>query len=270
MTRERHDPDPEGAARWIAERLARPAPFIGDLPAELRPGDVAQAYRVQRRLAEHLTAAGRGPVVGWKVGSTTPAMQRLLGVPTPAAGRVHAAGRLADGAVMRHAGLRRPGIECEVAVVLARTLDARAGLPGLDAVAAAVAAVHPAIELVDDRYGDFGAVGAPTMIADNFFHAALVLGAPVPGGAGLDLAAVDGVVLADGAERARGRGTDVLGHPLRSVQWLAACLAEQGEVLAAGQIVSTGSMTLPYWAGAGERIEVRIAGLGSVALTLAG
>jgi 2-keto-4-pentenoate hydratase len=258
------------AATWIADTLEHRAPHTGAMPPALRPQDLPAGYALQDRVSALLTARGRGATIGWKVGSTTPAMQRLLGVPQPVAGRMFESSRIAAGAVVDFGRYRRPAVECEIAVRLARPLDAREGTPSLADVAAAVDSVHPAIELVDDRYGDFAAAGAALMASDQFFHAGLVLGEAVPHWRSLDLAALRGATWVDGREALVGTGADVLGHPLNSVAWLAGHLAARGQRLEAGEIVSTGSLPLPCWAQPGQHIEIRIESLGNVGLRFSG
>ena len=258
------------AATWIADTLAQRAPDIGAMPTALRPADLTAGYNLQDRVAALQTARGAGPTIGWKVGSTTPAMQRLLGVPQPVAGRMFEASRIAPGAVIDFGRWRRPAVECEIAVRLARPIDAREGTPSIAEVADALDSVHPAIELVDDRYGDFVAAGAPLMASDHFFHAGLVLGDAVPHWRSLDLAALRGSTWVDGREVLSGTGADVLGHPLNSVAWLATHLAARGRRLEAGEIVTTGSLPLPCWAGPGQHIEIRIESLGAVGVRFSG
>jgi 2-keto-4-pentenoate hydratase len=254
------------AARWIVERLAQPAPHIGAMPPALRPADLQAGYDLQDEVSALMTASGHGKPIGWKVGSTTPAMQHLLKVPQPAAGRMFESSRLAPGSDVLFARYRRPAVECEIAVRLGRPLDARDGEPSLQEVAAAVETLHPAIELVDDRYGDFTQAGAPLMVADHFFHSGLVLGEAVTGWRDLDLASLRGSTWVNGEERLVGRGADVLGHPLRSVAWLAGHLANRGRRLEAGDVVTTGSLPLPLWAEPGQQVEIRIEHLGRVGL----
>ena len=90
----------EKAARLLtAARLA--GRRIGMLPADCRPADEAAAYAVQAAAHELLTGAGRGALIGWKIGCTTPVMQRFLDIHNPCAG-----GMLAGGLHRGHAELR--------------------------------------------------------------------------------------------------------------------------------------------------------------------
>ncbi len=258
----------ERAADWIAEaRIGGRS--VGELPRELRPATADEGYAIQRLVRERLTARGRGSLIGWKVGATTAPMQKLLNLTGPAAGAVLEAAEKHSPARLRFADYRKIGIECEVCVKLKAPLPAGPGKVDRAAAAAAVGAVLPAMEIVDNRYGDFAATGAPTIIADDVFHAAIVLGREAKDWRKLDLAACEGTTSANGEVKLKGKGADVLGHPFESLAWLANLLAARGERLEAGQLVMTGSLPLPYWANQGETVEVRITGLGSVTATLA-
>ena len=109
------------AARLLAEARLGRRRFAG-LPDGRRPVDEAEAYAIQEALHRRLEAAGRGPVVGYKIGCTTPVMQRFLGIDSPCAGGMLRPGvRQRDGR-FRHADFLRVGVECEIAVSLARDL----------------------------------------------------------------------------------------------------------------------------------------------------
>ncbi len=256
------------AADWLAAaRLDGRA--VSDILSSLKPATEAEGYAIQDRVRQRLIAKGRGRLIGWKVGATTVPMQKLLNLPGPAAGGILASAELRNPARLRFADYRKPGIECEVCVRLKSPLPDGPGKVDRAAVAAAVGSLHPAIEVVDNRYGDFAKIGAPTIIADDVFHAAIVLGQEVTDWRRLDLAGNEGTAAVNGEVKLRGKGADVLGHPFESVAWLANLLAGRGQRLEAGQIVMTGSITLPYWANQGETVEIRIAELGAVSATLA-
>lgn len=249
------------AADWLCRaRLERAS--VGGLPAALRPADEAEAYAVQEALGGRLSAAGCGRLVGYKIGCTTPIMQRYLAIPHPAAGGVYEQGVHHGTATVRHASLVRPGAECEVAVRLERPLPADGAPYDRQKAAAAVGACMAAIEVVDDRYGDFLAIGAPTLIADDFFHAAAVLGPEARDWRDLDLAAVRGRMTVNGREVGAGTGAEVMGHPLEALAWLANGLAARGRDLPEGALVLLGSFIQVQWVAAGDAVEVEIEGLG--------
>jgi 2-oxo-3-hexenedioate decarboxylase/2-keto-4-pentenoate hydratase len=254
---------PEQAAELLAAaRLAvRP---VQALPAECRPADETAGYAAQFALARRLAAAGRGARVGWKIACTTKVMQDLLGIPTPCAGGVLAKNLFRGRAEFAAGGLIRPGIECEIAVRLVADVPPAVSHTA-DSIRPVVTSIAAAMEVVDDRYQDFRGLGAPTLIADDFFQAALVLGEERTDWRDFDLSGAIGRTYIDGRPTGEGRGADVMGHPLAALAWLANRLAALGQPLKAGEVVSTGSLVKVEWLSGPCLAETEIVGLGRVA-----
>ena len=253
----------ERAAELLARaRLGRRR--FGQLPEACRPPDEAAAYAVQDALHRRLSAAGRGVPAGHKIGCTTAVMQRFLNIGNPCAGGVFAPTVQHKRAAFRHADFLHVGVECEIAVRLAKALPATDAPYDLASVAGAIGACMAAIEVVDDRYDDYKSLDTPTLIADDFFNAACVLGAPVEAWDELDLAGLTGRMRIDGEEVGSGRGGDILGHPLNALAWLANALAARGRSLAVGEFVLLGSVVETRWVKAGDLVDVEIDGLGTV------
>jgi 2-oxo-3-hexenedioate decarboxylase/2-keto-4-pentenoate hydratase len=243
------------AARLAQRRLAR-------LPEDCQPPDEAAAYRVQDALHARLGAAGQGALAGHKIGCTTAVMQQFLGIANPCAGGVFAPTVQHRAGSFAHADFLHAGVECEIAVRLAQPLPA-AGAPYEEAgVAAAVGACMAAIEVVDDRYEDYRSLDTPTLIADDFFNAGCVSGDPVERWHEVDLAALEGSMTINGSAVGRGRGGDILGHPLRALAWLANALAARSRALQPGEFVLLGSVVQTRWVEPGDLVEIEIAGLG--------
>src|ERR1700759_2842141 len=163
-------------------------------------------------------------------------MQHYLGIPHPCGGSVFTNGGHGSCVAIGHSGFGRVCVECQIAVRLARDLAPSQAPFTADAVAHAIESYLPAIEIVDDRYMDWQSIGAPTLVADDFFAAACVLGQPVARSAAPDLLAVAGRAVINGVEVGRGTGADVLGHPHHALAWLANHLAARGKSLRAGEI----------------------------------
>jgi len=241
---------------------------LAPLPPHLVPESIEDGYRVQSEV-HRLLATDLGPWVGHKIGCTSEVMQKYLAIPHPCAGGVHARGVHRSGAVLNAADFVRVGVECEIAVRLGKDL-APAGAPFTrDSVADSIECYLPAIEIVDDRYVKWETLGAPTLIADDFFAAGIVLGRAVARSAVPDLLAVEGRALINGEERGRGTGADVLGHPHHALAWLANHLASQGTGLRAGEIVMTGSLVKTVWLAAGDEARMEFSGLGTVQVAFA-
>jgi 2-keto-4-pentenoate hydratase len=252
----------QAAAQAIATARRGRTP-LGALPSQLQPEDEAAGYLVQRALHD-LLAPQLGHLAGYKIGCTSKVMQDYLGIPHPCAGGVFARGVHDSGATLAAAGFVRVGVECEIAVRLDRDLPASAAPFTADAVAAAIGSCHPAIEIVDDRYARWETLGAPTLIADDFFAAGCVLGREVARAALPDLAQLKGRAFINGEMAGEGSGADVLGHPHRALAWLANHLAAEGRALHAGQLVLTGSLVKTMWLQPGDRVRMELDGLGTV------
>lgn len=229
---------PSPRARVAAERLARAfregrplAPFSAEAP--LSAEDAAAAAGLLR--------AGRR-IVGRKIGFTNRALWPLYGVDAPIWGAVHPETLLEAGAPVALAGLMEPRLEPEIALGLAEAPEA-----GDDAAALhrRLAWVAPAFEVVQSPYPGWRFDTADATAA-GALHGRLILGAKVPAGriAPEALAGLRVVLRRDGAEVARGVGAAALGGPLEALAHLVRVLAAEGApALAAGEVVSTGTLT---------------------------
>jgi 2-keto-4-pentenoate hydratase len=244
------------AARRTKERLAPLAP-------EVAPRDEAEGYEIQRALRD-LLLPQFGALVGYKIGCTSNVMQQYLNIPHPCSGSVFERGVHENGVKLPAADFVRVGVECEIAVRLARDLSPGEAPFTAAWVTEAIEAYMPAIEIVDDRYVQWETLGAPTLVADDFFAAACVLGPGVPRREAPDLREVAGRALINGTEVAAGMGADVLGHPHNALAWLANHLASIGTGLHKGQLVLTGSVVKTVWLNPGDRVTMELAGLGKV------
>ena len=235
------------------------------LPPELRAADLAEAYAMQEQLQGFLAPA-RGAVVGYKIAITTPVMQKLMGIDHPCGGAVFAKQLHRTPASLRCADYVHVAVECEIGVRLG------ADLPGgrkydRDSVGAAVDACMASIEIIDDQNADYKLASGLDLVANNAWNAGCVLGPPVTGWRKLDLAALGGRMLINGAEVGRGVGADVLGHPFEALAWLANTLAERGRPLRAGMIVSTGSIVSTKFPRPGDIVVAALEGLGEATAT---
>lgn len=248
------------AAKAIALARRNRAPLA---PLEVPPADEADGYKVQRALHD-LLLPHVGALVGYKIGCTSQVMQDYIGIPHPCAGGVFQKGVHDSSVKLPASDYVRVGVECEIAVRLKRDLAPGEAPFTAEWVGEAVEAYHPAIEIVDDRYVKWETMGAPTLIADDFFAAGCVLGPAVPRSAVPDLKAVAGRAILNGEEVSKGTGADVLGHPHNALAWLANHLAAEGKGLHAGQLVMTGSLVKTLWLKAGDKVRMELDGLGTV------
>jgi 2-keto-4-pentenoate hydratase len=251
------------AAEIIATHRLQGLP-LGTLPEDCRPQGEDEGYAVQAAVHLRLEAAGLGALAGHKVGLTNKVMQQLIGIDHPLAGGIMANQVFRETASFRHKDFVRPGAETELCVRLARDLPPSAAPFDRATVAAAVEGVMAAIEIVDDRYQDYRALGTPTVVADDVFNAGCVLGPVLRPLAEIDLEAVASETAVNGRPVGQGHGRDLLGHPLDVLVWLADQRAREGTGLRAGQIALLGSMVAVQWASPGDAVEIAVEGLGEV------
>lgn len=250
----------EAADHLRAARLARRT--VEPL-TDLHPGlDEDWAYDVQR-IDRDGRAADGDPAVGAKLGLTSVAKQQRMGVDRPIVGFLTRSMIL--GADLPQDALARwaqPRIEPEIAFTTSRAIGR--GLKDNE-VAAHVATVHVAAEVLDSRYTGYR-FRLPDVVADNTSAAGVLLGEPVALGSAGDLTTVMCEVAEDGSVAHRATGAAILGDPLRALQLLSRHLERRGEILPVGSLVLAGALTdaVPLVAGSSYRLTV--SRLGSIAV----
>ena len=158
----------------LAERLdtaAREAQAIPQLALEVELSE-SQAYEVQAASIARRLARGEQRN-GMKMGLTSRAKAIQMGVDDVIWGRLTDAMLVEEGASVSMSKYVHPRVEPEIAFLLSRPLPA--GASALEAQGA-IAAVAPAIEIIDSRYKDFK-FSLGDVIADNTSAAGIVIGA---------------------------------------------------------------------------------------------
>lgn len=211
-----------------------------------------------------------GKPIGYKAGLTNPAVQKRFNAEAPVWGSLYAPMMLAggtQGASIAAAFGARPLFEADMLVRISSADINRAKTP--EDVLAAIDQLIPAIELPDLVVQAPGQLNGAAITAINVGARYFVSGQPinVPATRGERFQLLEAlrdmtpIVKADGAEVDRGKGSDVLGHPLAAVAWLAQDMARQGLALKAGDLVSLGSFSKLLPPKAGQVVEVEYLGL---------
>jgi 2-oxo-3-hexenedioate decarboxylase/2-keto-4-pentenoate hydratase len=257
------------AAQFLCEEHRAHKPFA-PLPTTLAARHVEDAYAMQDAFHAGM-AATHGPVAGYKIALTTPVMQQLVGFHEPVCGAILSQTVHQSPCTIRSADYVHVGIECEIAVRLAADLPAVQAPYRRHQVAAAIGAVMPAFELVDDRHADYAQFASQilTIIADNAWNGGIVLGPPAQDWQTVDLAAAHGTMLINNAVVGEGYGRDVMGHPLDALVWLANTLAQRGKQLTQGMTVMTGSIVATKFVHPGDTVRFEVQGLGEVHCSVA-
>lgn len=232
------DPEALAAAGLLRDAAATGVP-TGPVRDLLGKENVTRAYAVQQHnIGLALLRPGEA-VVGRKIGLTSPAVQRQLGVDQPDYGTLLRSMRVPDGGTVGPGQTLQPKLEAEVAFELSHDLVNVPATPAelLPSVARAV----PALEIVDSRVANWDIQIVDT-IADNASSGLFVL-------ADTELTLTEEALTAlamelrgsDGSH-SEGRGADCLGGPLTSLRWLAHAMVEAGTPLRRGDVVLSGAL----------------------------
>jgi 2-keto-4-pentenoate hydratase len=246
-------------AQWMWDARRRRLPYR-NLPDELRPASIAEAYAAQEayyRLAEPVY----GEVGGAKIATTTKVMQQLMGIAHPCGGAIFARTIHDSPARLRIADFVNLRLESEIALKLSADLPAAAAPWSRETVAPAVADPMPAFELIEDRNADYARTEAVSLIVENCWNGGVVIGA-AKAVAAAALAGIAGRLTIDGKTVGEGNAED----PCATLAWLANHLAERGRDLKAGMVVITGSLIPTVSIGRGERAVFTVDGLGETVM----
>ena len=261
-----------GRVRQAGEYLA--AEYVAERPLDIMrqdfaPRSQAEAYAIQQVFQTCMTAV-RGPAVGYKIAYTNAIMRERSGVNAPCSGRILSTGVLDSPATVRRADFLRLGVECEVAVRMASELPASGAPYSREDITDAIEWLAVSFEVIDGRPGADAEGQDPALkaIVTNISNAGAVLGESIANWLDIDLAASRGSLVVNGELIGEGVGSDVLGHPVEPVAWLANNLSDMGQSLEAGAIVLTGSFVPPYMLDAGDSAIVAIDGLGEARLNV--
>ncbi len=257
------------AAEMIFDRYKAVRPF-DRLPDELFPKTLDDAYAIQLEL--HCMLSGiLGPLAGYKLAYTTPVMQERAGLDHPVLGGVFRKTILRSPVVLNFTEYVNLGIELEIGVTLGQDLPASGAPYDREKVAAAVAEVAPAFEIVDMRTPDDLTTEERTLlsVAVNILNSGVVLGDPITDWQSRDLVNCKGVMTINHEHVGEGYGRDVMGHPFEPLVWLANELSARNHPLRAGDTVITGSLVPPTSLGFASEARIAIEGLGDAVVVCA-
>ncbi len=233
------------------------------LDERLLPVDLDEAYLIQREFQRHISEE-QGVIAGYKLAYTTEALQQTVGVSEPVLGVVLEDNILHSPNTLTAANYVQLALECEVCVRLGADLPLSGTPYDRGRVSEAVESLSTAFEVVDIRRtpGMDPKIQFITGVAANIFNAGVVMGEQVNNWRDLDLQAAYGSMTINGELVGDGHGSDVMGHPLEPLAWLANKLAEQGLGLSSGMVIITGSIVSPKPVNPGDTASIMIEGLG--------
>ncbi|PUE06165.1 MULTISPECIES: 2-keto-4-pentenoate hydratase [unclassified Limnohabitans] len=235
------------------------------LPMNCRPVNAQQGYAAQAQLP---LVSGRS-VLGWKIAATSANGQAHINVSGPMAGRLLSGQVFDNGATVPSVGNRMRVAEPEFAFAMAQDLPPQAAPYTQQQVMAAVATLHPALEVPDSRLDPFTAAGEAQLLADNACARHFVLGPAAPDlWRDLDLSTYPVHARVQHGSTLKytrdGTGGNVLGDPRIALTWLANQLSDLGITLQKGQVVTTGTCMVPLELAPGDSASADYGPLGCV------
>lgn len=243
-----------------AERSKQAVPPLTQQYTEL---NVTDAYNVQLEVLKRKLSEGR-TVIGKKVGLTSVAMQKMLGVDEPDYGHLLDDMKVENGAKVKVSNLLSPKIEAEIGFVLGEDLKGP-NVTFLD-VLMATKYVVPTLEIIDSRIADWK-IGLVDTVADNGSSAMVVVGDETAEIDGIDLRSVGMILSKNGEMVATGSGAAALGHPAHAIAWLANKLHEFGITLKAGELILPGALSAAIAVEKGDTVTAQFGSVGSVSVT---
>jgi 2-keto-4-pentenoate hydratase len=238
---------------------------IEPIRSKLAELDIDAAYAIQHENTAFWQAAGRR-LVGSKIGLTSLAVQKQLGVDRPVFGVLFADMLIGEDEPIALGRVLQPKIEAEVAFLIDRDVEVEA--PTVADMIRAVGYAMPALEVVDSRISNWD-IGIVDTVADNASSGLFVLGGPIRKLDGLDLRSLQMLMRRRDEVVSKGSGSACLGNPLNATAWLAGELVRRKKPLRAGDIVLSGALGPMVTVNRGDSFEVTIAGLGTVSAQFA-
>ena len=251
-------------AAQILKKARLEKTVIDQIPVEIRPQNLTEAYAIQDRLIEILGLE----TAGWFCACTNKRIQEILQLREPYYARLLKDYVLIQPVTLNSTDYPPIVIECEFGFRLARDLPRRSAIYERAEIEDAILEVHPTIEVVAGHLRDWPNQDVWSVIADNGTDGALIVGAGNRNWRDIALEQVFVTLTVNGRRVRSGYGNNILGDPVVALVWLANARSRDGDGLKAGHIHNTGTATDIYWASPGDDIIADFKGLGSVSLAL--
>lgn len=249
----------------FAERLRKAQESKTTIPAlrtEIGMTDLNFAYEIQNINTE-LRLQNGASLTGKKIGLTSKAVQKQLGVDQPDYGMLFNDMEVLNGDSISIKEILQPKVETEIAFVLAHDLDEE-NMTILDMISA-IDFCLPAIEIVGSRIENWD-IKITDTIADNASASHYVLGHTPKTLDEFDIVNCAMSMTKNGEQVATGKGSNCLGSPLNAMLWLAKKMLEMNNPLQAGELIFSGAIGPMVNVIGGDQIYTEIEGLGSVSV----
>tara|TARA_B100000900_G_scaffold378246_1_gene362254 strand:- start:5421 stop:6194 length:774 start_codon:yes stop_codon:yes gene_type:complete len=225
--------------------------------------NVDAAYEVQKELVALRKARGE-KVVGKKIGLTSFAVQKQLGVNQPDYGILFDTMDVSGSGSFDTAKAILPKVEGELTFVLGK--DITASNITMAVLKDAISEIRPSIEIVDSRVEGWN-IRISDTIADNASGSHFMIGKDHQTLDEIDPSTAVMRLHKNGQLCSEGSGKACMDNPLNAALWLAQKMADQGEPLTKGEVLLSGALGPMVPVVQGDEITLEIDGFESITLT---
>lgn len=225
---------------------------------------IEEAYEIQDGLLERRIIENKTKRVGIKLGLTSEAKQKMMGVNDAIYGYLHADMLAHEWEPIDRNELIHPKIEPEIAFFIAEDI-AGENITEQDIINA-TKYVAPALEVIDSRYKDFKFT-LVDVVADNCSSSKFVVGSQLTLLESVDIGNIGMVMSKNGKVEQTGSSAAVLGHPLKAMVWAANQLGKRGKGFKKGDIVLSGAISEAITLEAGDTVIASFDQLGTVSVS---
>jgi 2-keto-4-pentenoate hydratase len=222
--------------------------------------DIESAYKAQQINTDRKTANG-ARIIGRKIGLTSFAVQKQLGVDQPDFGVLTDNMHVNEIDPVPMVELMQPKAEAEIAFILSKDIiDENLDM---NVLINSISYAAPSIEIVGSRIRDWD-IRITDTIADNASASHFVLGESRVSLDGLDLEGCKMKMTRMGEVVSEGQGSACMDNPLNAVIWLAKIMIKYGSPLKAGDVILSGALGPMVPVNPGDEFCAEIEGIGKV------
>lgn len=222
------------------------------------------AYRIQNLITQKKIEQG-GKIVGKKIGLTSIAVQKQLGVDQPDYGMLFDDRAVTNGGELIIEEVMQPRVEAEFALVLGE--DLLSPVQTAEEVLNAIDHVRVSLEIIGSRIQDWN-IKITDTIADNASASHFVLGEDRFKPKDVDFIGTKAWVYKNEILASEGIGEACMGSPVLAAKWLANTMIELRNPLKKGEIILTGALGPIVPLVKGDQVKAIFEGLGEVAFRL--
>lgn len=239
--------------------------FCNPIRELIDANDIKSAYEIQSIITQKKLDNGE-IISGFKVGLTSEAVQKQLGVDQPDFGVLWQSKEIKNHGTIRIDELMQPKAEAEIAFVLSQDIQV---LPSDndDFLTNYVSYIAPSIELVGSRIKNWDIRIADT-VADNASASHFILGDPIQDVLTFDFTGCKMQLKKNNVLCSEGQGAACMGNPIDAALWLIKTFLDNNVNIKKGSVILSGALGPMVACEVGDQFEAQIEGMSSVSFSI--